>query len=360
MVTARSVYNDDGQKLLAVDMAITQFFIRRLIELKIPAVYVTNPYMDGIDVIPVVREEVRIKTVQTVKRVFGLLDDHRPDIHYREFQALGKKIVADVLRNRDALVQLNDIRTNDNYTFEHSVNVCIVAVIIAAGMGYSEERLRDLALGALLHDAGKMLVDQTIMNKPDVLTDEEMTVVKEHAELGFELLRRSGKGLSAPAMHVAFQHHEKFAGGGYPRDLKKDEIHEYARIVAIADVYDALISDRPYRAARLPHEAYEILLASSGFHFDPDILQHFLAKIAIYPIGTLVELNTGDIGIVIDIQPGMTSRPTVRLIQDKHAILYPKKMDIDLRDHLTVFIDKVIHSKTVFDLMEEKPGEIVV
>ena len=354
MVLARNVYNDDGQKLLSADMTITRSFIRRLIDLKIPAVYVVNPYMEGIDEIPTVSEETRIETIQTVKRAFSIMKSPRSDIPYQEIQGVGKKIVSEVLRNREALLHLNDIKTSDNYTFDHSVNVCIVSVLIAAGMNYPEERMCDLAIGTLMHDVGKTLIDPVILNKPGVLTEEEMTIMKGHAELGFDLLRGSGQGISAPAMHVAFQHHEWFDGGGYPRGLKGNDIHEYARIVAIADVYDAIISDRPYRPAQLPHEAYEIILASNDLHFDPEILPLFLSKIAIYPIGTMVHLNSGDIEVVVDIQPGMTNRPVVRMILDKHGKLYSSQTDLDLREHLTLFVDQVLRDKTIFDLIGKK------
>lgn len=350
MITARNIYDGDGRKLLSSDMALTSKFIERLAELKVSAVYITNSYMEGIEVEPIVREEVRVKTVQTVKRVFSMLDSPRKDVPYREIQALGRKIVSDVLRNKDAMLHLNEIRTYDDYTFAHSVDVCTVAVLIGTGMNCGEDRLRELALGSLLHDVGKMLVAPEILNKPALLTEEEMSIMKGHSQFGFELLRGSEKGISLPAMHVAFQHHEKFDGNGYPRGLKGMEIHEYARIVAIADVYDAVISDRPYRPALLPHEAYEIILASNSIHFDPNILPHFLSKIALYPIGTMVQLNTGDIGLVIDVQSGMQSRPTVRLVQDRHARFYPPETDVDMRNHLTVFIDQVIRDKTVFEL----------
>lgn len=350
MVIGRSIYNDDGQKLLASGMAITQSFIDRLDDLQIPAVYVTNSYMEDVEVSPVVSDEVRIETVQTVKRVFDLLRAPRADIPYKELQAMGKSIVVEVLRNRDALLHLNTIKSTDNYTFEHSVNVCIVSVLLAAGMNYTEERMHDLALGALMHDVGKVLIDAAILNKPASLTDDERTIMNSHAEKGFELMRRSGKRISAPAMHVAYQHHERFDGGGYPRGLKGAEIHEYARIVSIADVYDAIVSDRPYRPARLPHEAYEIVLALNALHFDPEILKVFLTKIAIYPIGTLVHLNNGAIGIVIAVQPGMATRPVVRLVLDAHSKLCPHHTDLDLREHLTLFVDRVISDQTLYDL----------
>jgi HD-GYP domain-containing protein (c-di-GMP phosphodiesterase class II) len=149
-------------------------------------------------------------------------------------------------------------------------------------------------------------------------------------------------------MHIALQHHEKYDGKGYPRGLRQDEIHEFSRIVAIVDVYDAVTSDRPYRQALLPHEAYELLLALGNQHFDPAILQVFLDKIAVYPVGTVVRLNTGDIGVVLSVEPGMQSRPTIRLIMDKHRRLYPVITTLDMRNHLTVFVDQVVEYKDLF------------
>ena len=377
MLTARGVYSDDGRKLLSAGTRITPAFVTRLGEMKISAVYIINPFMEEIDLDPVVREDDRVKAIQTMKRVFGLLESPQICTTSREIRAVGKKlitedlqreiqqvgdkIVADVLRiknlrNRNVLLPVNEIRTSESYLYAHSVDVCILSVLIASGMNYTQERLRDLAFGTLVRDVGEMMVETGCLSKPGRLTEDEMEIIRSHSQYGFELLRGSGNGITVPAMHVAFQHHEKYDGGGYPRGLKNLEIHEYARIVAIADVYDAIVSDRPYRPAMLPHEAYEILLASSGCHFDPDILPHFLAKIAIYPIGTLVQLNTGDLGTIINAYPGMANRPVIRLIMDRHGRFYPSHTDLDLREHLTVFVDQVISDKNIFDLTGTSPG----
>lgn len=360
MATARNIYNGDGRKLLSAGVRMTDSFIRRLAELKVPAAYITNPYMEGIEVAPIILEEVRTEMVQQVKRFFSLLNSPRPEFLYREMQAMGKKIVTEVRKNRGALLQFNEVWTAENYYFDHAVNVCITAVLIATRLNYTEERLRDLAMGSLMRDAGQSAIGSEILNKPGNLSSEELAMMKKHSRIGFDLLRKSGRksgiGFSAPAMLVAFQHHEKFDGTGYPRGLKNAEIHEYARIVAMAEVYDAVISDRPYRSAKFPHEAYKLLQDSAGCHFDPDLLPFFLDKIALYPVGTLVKLNNGAVGIVVGVHQGMTTYPTVRLLLDEHARAFPDGVDLDLREYRSISIAQVVYDKTVFDLMGKRPG----
>ena len=133
--------------------------------------------------------------------------------------------------------------------------------------------------------------------------------------------------------------------------MSGEEIHEYSRIVSIADVYDAITSDRPYRKGLAPHEAYELLLANSGQHFDPKILSVFLKRIAIYPVGTVVKLNTGDIGVVISVPTDMPLRPTLRLIIDSHRRLYPGVIEYDMQNHLTSFVSQVVDGRDLLKLI---------
>ena len=198
---------------------------------------------------------------------------------------------------------------------------------------------------------GKLRVDPELLNKPSRLTEDEMVIMRGHTFFGFDLLRSQKGKLSLTSMHIALQHHEKYDGTGYPRGLKEDEIHDFSRIVSIADVYDAVTSDRPYRQALLPHEAYELMHGAGTRHFDPEILPVFLERIAVYPIGTVVRLNTGDIGVVTFVEAGMQTRPTVRLIMDKHRRLYPSATELDMRNHLTVFVDQVVGNKALLNLI---------
>lgn len=351
MVTARNVFNAEGKLLLAAGQEVTESYIRRLQDLSIYAIYVRNPYFSDVEIPTIIDEETRQSSIQTVKRGLEALRNKRADLAVAEFQQSARRIVAEIIRNRQAMIHLTEIRAHDDCTFAHSVDVCILSVLVATAMDYPESRLNELAVGALMHDVGKLQVGQNLLIKPDKLTDEEMVQMRRHPWLGFEILRAQRGQLSIPSIHVALQHHEKYDGTGYPRGLAGTDIHEFSRIVSIVDVYDAVTSDRPYRKALLPHEAYELMLVSGSQHFDPEILPIFLGKIALYPVGTAVRLNTGDIGVVTLVEPGWPTRPAVRLIMDKHRRLYPGEVTLDMRNHLTVFIDQVVDGKSLSNLI---------
>ena len=351
MITARNVFSADGIMLLAADKEITAAYIRRLEDLGIYAIYVRNPLCEDVEIPLVISEETRLQSMRTVKRGFEVLRNKQGSLPIGDVKVLGWKLVSEVLRNRQAMIHLTDIRTHDDYTFAHCVDVATLAVLIASQLGYGEEKLRELAVGALLHDVGKVQVDPFLLNKPESLSDDEMVMMRGHALFGFEILRKHGSEISLPSIHIALQHHEKNDGTGYPRGLKNDEIHEYARIVAVADVYDAVTSDRPYRKALLPHEACEIMKTEGCRHFDPHILPLLLSRIAVYPIGAVVRLNTGDIGVVMHVEMGEQTRPKIRLIMDKHRRLYPKGVELDMRNHLTVLIDQVVDGRELFTLI---------
>lgn len=351
MVTARNVLSADGKLLLAEGQIITESYIRRLQELGIYAIYVRNPYFSDLEIPAIIAEETRQSGIQTMKCALDVLRNKRMDLAVTDIQQSARRIVAEIIRNRKAMIHLTEIRTHDDCTFAHSVDVCILAVLVAVEMGYAENRLTELAVGALLHDVGKVRVGQQLLIKPDRLTDEEMVIMRGHPWFGFEILRTHKGQLSIPSIHVALQHHEKFDGTGYPRGLAGEAIHEFSRIVSIVDVYDAITSDRPYRKALLPHEAYELLQMTGTQHFDPTILPIFLGKIAVYPVGATVRLNTGDLGIVTSVEPGLPTRPVIRLILDQHRRLYPSGSTLDMRNHLTVFIDQVVDGTLLSNLI---------
>ena len=351
MITARNVFSTDGRMLLAADKEITESYIRRLQEMEVYAIYVRNPLFDDVEIPLVLSEETRNQSMQTVKRAFEVLRNKRSDVSFEEIQAVSRRIVAEVLRNRRALVHLTEIRSHDDYTFAHSVDVCVLSVLVAVHLGYTEVKLQELAVGALLHDVGKTKIEPDLINKQTALDEDEMAIMRGHTMFGFDILRSYQGKMTLPSIHIALQHHEKYDGTGYPRGLSKDDIHEYSRIVSIADVYDAVTSDRPYRKALLPHEAYELMLFNGSQHFDPMILPLFLQRIAIYPVGTVVRLNTGDIGVVTSVPPEMPLRPTLRLILDKNRRLYPGVVEFDMQNHLTSFVDQVVDGQELMKLI---------
>lgn len=349
MIVARNIYSADGQLMLCADVTLTVAYIKRLQQLEIASIYIKHAGLPDLEIPEILQEETRVQTIKTIKKVF----DHVQVSNKLELSVLQptiQTIVAEIIQNRNAMIHLTDIRLYDDYTFAHSVNVCALATMIAVTRDYNQARLEELALGALLHDIGKTLIPLNVLNKPGKLSDDEFTIMRSHSEAGFELLRKSCAEMSVVPMHVAYQHQERFDGKGYPRGLHDCQIHEYARIVAIADVYDALTSDRPYRKAMPPHQAYEILQASSGTHFDGEILQSFLTHIAVYPVGCTVQLNTGDFGVVTGVPPGFPFQPDIKLIADSNKQILPDGIQLKLTDCPAHCVSRVLTEEEILTL----------
>jgi len=203
----------------------------------------------------------------------------------------------------------------------------------------------------LLHDIGKMKISLEILNKKEPLTAQEWQTIAEHSQLGFDVLRQH-KSIPLIAAHIAYQHHENFDGTGYPQGLAGEGIHPYARIAGIADLYDAITSDRPYRPAMLPHEAYEVILGSRGNKLDPAITDIFLDHVALFPLGTVVLLDTGEMGVVSKIHPKLQARPVIKLIFDQSGQEVAGERFVDLTQQLTRFIVKVLKPQEIANMGE--------
>lgn len=203
-------------------------------------------------------------------------------------------LVESCFKNPETFVNLSRLKNFDNYTFTHSVNVAVIAISIGRKLGMSYGELRSLGLAGLLHDVGKMKVPERIINKPGKLTDEEFLLMKMHPVYGYELLR-TDSGVPPETVKAVLQHHEKSDGTGYPYGLKEREISKYAKIIAIADVYDAITSERAYHKGIGPADALKMLFAWSGKHFNEVLVKFFISLIGIYPAGTAVMLDTGEI-----------------------------------------------------------------
>lgn len=355
MVIARNVFSTEGVLLLGSGTELNNSQIERLRHFGLASLYIKNPFTDQmvdsdlIDTIPeVVREETRVQAVQAVQAAFQNIASTRR-IDTREFKETAAFLTDEVIKNRGAMIHLTDIRSRDGYTFGHSVNVCVLSTLTGVKLGYTLPQLRELALGALLHDTGKMLIPKEILVKPGPLTGEERKIMEQHPDHGFDILRRQSE-IPLISSHVALQHHEKFDGTGYTRHMGGVTIHQYARIVAIADVYDAITSDRPYKEGTLPHEAYEIMMSLANTHFDPVILRTFLSQIAIYPLDSVVRLNTGEIALVIKVIAGLQTRPVLKVIVDAEGRRQSDGAEIDLTKHLTTFIDKIFTPAEILSL----------
>lgn len=240
-----------------------------------------------------------------------------------------ESITDSIFRNPDALTTLTRIKQKDDYTFQHSVSVCALLVTFCRALGYERDIIMDVGLGGLLHDVGKMKVPDYILNKPGQLTDDEFQIMQSHAELGGQLLEKTD-GVPSIACAIAGQHHERFDGTGYPQHLKNGDITHFGQLASIVDVYDALTSNRIYHQGMTPFVALKKLYEWSKSHFDETLVQHFIRVIGIYPVGTLVRLESGVLGVVI--KPGEQDllHPVVRAIYDIERQNQMTPRDIDL------------------------------
>lgn len=245
-------------------------------------------------------------------------------------QTMVEEIADSVMRNPGALIGLARLKTKDDYTYMHSVAVCALMVALAKQLGLSEAETRDAGLAGLLHDIGKMMVSADILNKPGKLTDAEFVSVKEHPVAGYKMLKEAN-GVSMTALDVCLHHHEKMDGTGYPRRLKGDEISLFARMGAVCDVYDAITSDRPYKQGWCPAESLRKMAEWSNGHFDDKVFQAFVKSIGIFPVGTLVRLESGRLAVVVEQQIGKSLLlPKVRVFFSTKSMAYIAPELIDL------------------------------
>ncbi len=341
---AKPIFTPNGNVLVGVGLELTDRYIERLKNMGIDTVYIEDSHT--MDIIPedVIRDETRKKSVEYVhKTMTGLMDQpvnkgrvSIPDLG-NTFRKVFGNILQDLTMRKNILVNLSNLHSLDGYFFHHSVNVAVLAGIVGMAKGYNQSQLNDLGVGALLFDIGMTQTSKDVWNKKGELNEEERMRVRYHVEEGFNILRKS-HDISLLSAHCAYQHHERFNGTGYPRNLKEQEIHPYAQIVAIADVFDALTSPRNYRKRYSPSEAIEYLFASGNSIFDIELVKLFVKHVAIYPIASTVELNTGQIGIVSSVDPVASHRPVVRIIREALGIPVKSPYEIDLRTQLNIVI----------------------
>jgi len=241
---------------------------------------------------------------------------------------LVEEISNSMLRNPGALISIARLKTADDYTYLHSVAVCALMIALARQLGLDEQQTREAGMAGLLHDLGKAMIPASVLNKPGKLTEAEFALVKTHPVEGHKLLL-SGNGASEIARDVCLHHHEKFDGGGYPAGLSGEAISLHARMGAVCDVYDAITSDRPYKAGWDPAESIQRMAEWKG-HFDPAIFQAFVKSLGIYPIGSLVRLASGKLGVVTQQGEQSLLKPKVKVFFSTKSQAYIKPETIDL------------------------------
>ena len=275
--------------------------------------------------------QAKIVVTKTREAVYDIMEDVRLG---RSIDTSGaKKVVADmvdsVIRNPDALMCLNQLKNKDEYTALHSLRVCVLALAFGRHLDLSDEELNLLGLGALLHDVGKMKVPNDIINKPGKLTEEEFNLMKSHVPCGVDILEQT-HGIPSIAIDVARFHHERYAGGGYAIGVKGEDIGLFGTVGAIVDCYDAITSDRSYHAGMSAHDALKKMYSWRGRDFQPVLVEQFIQCMGIYPIGSVVELSTGAIGVVISVNRTRRLKPRVAMVLNPDKTPFTPAKVIDL------------------------------
>ncbi len=351
-----NLYGVDGRLLLARGATLTSRAIDHLKKIGIWEVYVDDPDTSDIIVEGVLDELTRRKLLMAINKEFSkarVVNEKRVlDIDLDVFKGMVKIILKNIFLNKQKLVNLINLKTFDDYIYVHSLDVTIYVLILGVELAIHDDKLELLGLGTLLHDVGKLFLPSSIVNKHEKVNDEEYQVLQSHVLIGYEVL---GKIIDMPTVSrtVALFHHERYDGKGYPRGLKDGEIPLFARITSVADVYDALISDRPWREAFLPHVALEYLLSGGDTLFEKRLVKTFVEKIAVYPLGTTVKLTTGEIGVVKEVRPGFSSRPTVRILYDPSGkrLKSEEVYEVNLLENPSILIEKVVKT---FEPKDEK------
>lgn len=330
--------------MLRRGIPLTDSLIKRIEILGFQGLYIDDNISKGIYVSDIISEGLKVRTTSELRSFFSNANCNNKSYikqQIKTFKKLVRNIVDEVLYDPQVMVNIIDLRTYDDYTYSHSLNVAVLSVVMGSVLGLNHKTLYDLALGALLHDTGKMFVDKSVLNKPERLTPEEFEEMKRHSELGYDYLCENFD-IPETAIKTALCHHEQYDGNGYPTGQKGEDIHIFSRIVCVADVYDALTSDRPYRKAVLPSDAIEYIMSGYNTMFDPEIVKALTKKVAPYPVGTCVKLSTGDIGIVIKNSEETSLRPVIKLIRDNK--LTDEVIDLaDDRSTLNVTIQEIVN-----------------
>ena len=348
MVAARNVHSAEGRLLVTKDTVLSEAMVTNIQKTTLGSIYVRNPLFQDIEAEEVVTEDNRRKAVMALKSAVTAYQKTKV-LDIQPLKKVLRDLVVEIIRNRDSMIHQLDMRTLQDYVYAHSVNTCVLSVLIAVNLDYPEAKLTDLALGTMLHDIGMMMLPDALLLKMGNLSPEESKQVQQHPEDGFNILR-TVREIPITVAHIAYQHHERVDGKGYPRNLTADKILEFAKVAAVADTFDALVSDRPYRKGMVPHEAYEVMMALADSYVDRDILHLFLTHVAIYPVGAVVQLDNGQYGVVTKVLPRLQTRPQVRLLTDRQGALLSEQTEIDLTQHLTLMITRVLKEKEVFEL----------
>ncbi|MCD6363225.1 MAG: HD domain-containing protein [Synergistetes bacterium] len=352
MVVGKTVYTSDGRPLLRRGMVLEKRHIERLLKIGIPVIYIEEKMIEDIKAEDLILDKVRTMAIQEARRI--VLKVRREGRFYNRkiseidisedlerVKSIVNSLLQEVFRTKQAVYSFIDIRSLDDFLYGHMVNTTVLGMMTGLTLGYKTDKLFCLGLGLFMHDIGKAFLDDAILSVQKLLEEEKNPLIRRHPVTGYELLKNA-QGVSLLSAHVVYQHHERLDGKGYPRGLSGSQIHELAKVAAVVNVYDILVSGSPFQSRVKPNEAVEALMAMSGTFFDKEIVEAFLKNVAVYPIGTTVRLSTGEIAVVSQVKRGLPMRPVVKIIKSSEGKELDLPVELDLSTEPSITIEEVI------------------
>lgn len=343
MRLAKKIFSEEGLVLLAENVELDARMIRRLTDCGISYIYIKDPRLEDTVIPDIVSEDTMRNALKEIRQSFRQMMDRpngRRGVTYpyisKSYYNMMNMVIDDLTAHEDAMIMLMNLNSVDHYLYQHSLNVCVYTTLLGIAEGYSRDELRVLGMGAALHDIGKSKIPADVLKKPGKLSNDEYELMKLHAEIGYRMLKDE-PNMPLLVAHCAFQHHERLDGSGYPRGISGNEIHDYAKWIGLVDSYDAMTTKRIYRAAMLPHQAIELMYAGSGTLYEQRMVQQFRDKVAIYPIGLTVQMNSGESGVVVDINSACPHRPIIRVLEEGGSVV-PSPYEVDLSKQLSTMI----------------------
>ena len=343
MIIARDLYSTAGIILLRAGNPLKASYIDTLKKQGYRGCYIDDDISKDIKIKDAISVPARNEAAIMVYEVFSKANFDKNTIQNQLLESIEdvlEDIVEQIMSNRDAVISVMSLKSFDDYTYKHCVDVGVLSILIGKEMGMLRSQLVELGKAAFFHDIGKKFISQSLLFKPDKLTPKEIEDVRRHPQLGHDFLK-DNLNMSQRICDVALYHHEHYDGNGYPNGISGTDIPLFARIVAVADSYDAITSVRPYKDAVIASEAYEHIMASSSSQFDPAIVNCFCKKIAPFPVGVTVKLSDGRIAIVKENNPNLMTRPIVKLIKPD-VTLPANVLDLALPEYLNITIAGIL------------------
>lgn len=342
MVLAYDLFDSFGRVLIGTNNALTEKYIEKLVKLGFSGIYIKDEISEGIEIDTIISPELRAKGCKNVR-----------EQNITGCKKTSSEIVNEVLSKGTLALDLSDLKSFDDYTYAHSVNVAVLASVIGLGLGLSDTEVENLVLAGLLHDFGKMAIPSEIINKPGRLTADEYQIMQSHTQLAYDMLKPR-KDISALVKQAVLYHHENEDGSGYPDGVDSSGLSLFAQILHVADVYDGLVSNRPYKKPYSPYEATEYLMGGCGTMFNQKIVQAFLKYVPLYPKGTTVQMSDGRQAVIYDNTGHHNLRPVLRLMDGTN-------LDLEAEENLNITIRSIDeHSVEVMEVYEKERSQMIV